>query len=873
MTRDASEARYPWLPDAVNGGAEIVTANRRLARDLATNYGEQQIAAGSKAWLTPPILFWQDWLARKLSSAQDPAMVPRRLDPFSANVLWELCLRKRMPDGLLSFGGIVRQSGQAWQRLGDWRVPMPALLASVRTRDERLFAAAAADYQDRLDTNNWVDNPGLAAAVEALIRSDDSIVPSELILAGFDQLTPAVEQVIGALAEAGCRISVRPASENQAAISMATFDQESAELRAAGAWAREKLESMPEARVAVVIPALEANAADIGRLVREGLAPGWQLGSTRHRAAVNVSYGRRLSDYPAISTALLLLRWTVRGLAGRELSILLRSRCIGSESLGERARLEHALRAQPDREWTAANFIAVLGSPDDSAGQPSFVDIARSVRDFSADAERRKTPLECVKAIDALLQAVGWPGDSPLDSAGFQLNNRWRELLNDFARVVAVLPTLSLTDAIPRISSLAAETIWQPEAETAIVEVMGFLEAAGMEFDYLWICGMDAAQWPPPARPTPFLSPVLQRDRGMPDATPGATLEFSQKVLDRLTRSAGECVVSWSRTRDDTELTVSALLDTIEATQYDGPGDPGWSAQSMMGTAAFEEIAGDPAPPVDAQEQVGGGAYTVQQQFSEPFSAFVHGRLRVRLLDQFWTGLSPGIRGNIIHNALHNLLAERPSQQELVAWSPAERGRRIGSAVDAALAPHIRDADEVIRRIIGLERGRLLQLLSDFIDAETGREPFSVMDVEKKIQFEACGVRLGFRVDRIDQADDGRLLVIDYKTGQPKTFVKQSGELKDVQLVVYAAALDADIGGLVFINVDSRAVVYRAAGSAWNGADDDTWPDTLRAWQAEVHAAIEALARGDVRLNIRQSGSASRPLAILSRIEEQKRVD
>jgi probable DNA repair protein len=871
LTNDVSEPRYAWLQDAVDAGKEIVTANRRLARTLAIAYGEQQVAAGRLAWPTPSILYWRDWLSKTLAAASNPADVPRRIDHFSASVLWERCLRKRMPETVLSFGGIVRQSGQAWQRLGDWRVPTASVLASARTRDERLFAGAAADYQDLLDENNWVDNPGLAAAVEKLLQTDRSVVPAGVMLAGFDQLSPAVEGIIASLEAAGCQTVVRAASESRASVSVAAFDQQSSELRAAGAWARNWLDVSPDARIAIVVPALEANAVEIGRLVREGLAPGWQYGSDEFRGVVNVSYGQRLSAYPAVAVALLLLRWSTEGLSGRELSILLRSLCTGHEDSGDNARLERDLRSKPDREWIVDNFLAAFAGKEDPEKSRSFLQISTKIADFGRAGDERFTPADCVRHIDELLRDVGWPGEAPLDSAGFQLVNRWRELLNEFARVSAVMPELSLAEAISRVSSLATETVWQPEADTGRVEVMGFLEAAGLEFDYLWVGGMDATQWPPPSRPAPFLSLALQRELEMPDATPGATLEFSRRVLERLMRSAGVCVLSWSRMKDDAELTASALVDQIEADHYDGPEDPGWSVAGMAGRTEFEVIGDDPAPVVGNNEHVGGGAYTVQRQFSEPFSAFVAGRLGVRPLDPFWTGLSPGVRGNIIHNALHNLLAERPSQQQLIAWTSDEIKRRVGSAIDAALAPHLHDASDVIRRIIGIERDRLRNLLIDFIGAESERAAFTVMDVEKKVDFEAFGVSLGFRVDRIDRLADGRLLVIDYKTGQPKSFIKQSGELKDVQLVVYADALKAEIGGLVFINVDSRKVDYRAVGGGWNDAEEDTWDEVLRGWTAEVHEAIKSLAAGDIRINIRQSVTDSRALGILSRLEEQKR--
>jgi len=873
VTSSSSEVKYSWLSHAIAANTDIVTASRRLARDLAGTYDEQQLAAGNKAWLTPRIWFWQDWLARQLTASAEPAAVPGYLDSFASTVLWERCLKRRMPDGLLSLGGIVRQAGQAWQRISDWNISSAELSAAAGNLDEKLFAAAAVEYQQFLDEGNWVDGAGMAALVANLVEQSSCAGPSTLVLAGFDRLNPGVERVVSALREQGTEVVVRPAPAKATTVKVVDFDQEAAELRAAGAWAREALRKNAQAKVGIVCTGLESHAAEVTRLVREGLAPGWQYGSSHHRAAANVSYGRRLSEYPAVAIALLVLRWTCHGLSSRELSVLLRSRCIASDSLAGRSRLELGLRNYPDREWTAENVLQIFATNDTSAGDQSFIDLVKNVASLSRSGMEKGTPADCVRQIDQLLTSIHWPGEASLNSQEFQLVNRWRELLNEFARVESVAARLDLTEAIQRVAALASDTIWQPETEPGVVQVMGELEAAGMEFDHLWVTGLDASQWPSNSRPSPFISRSLQQTHGMPDATPGDTLQFSKQVLTRLTGAAGHCVLSWSRNKGDSELTASTLLDGVNAKPCSGQTDPGWYAMTITGTGATVTESDDDMLPVGVDERVRGGAYTVQRQFEEPFSAFVFGRLGVRPPEPFSTGLSPGVRGNIIHNALHNLLSAKPARDELAQWSGEERSRRIGSAIDTALAQHTRHADAIISRLIGLERGRLLSMLGHFLDAEARRDQFSVADVEKNMDYERYGVRLGLRIDRIDQLGDGRQLVVDYKTGKPKHFLNKDGDLTDLQLTVYADALGGEIGGMVFINIDSREISYKGAGGGWAESDQPGWEQKLNAWRAEVHGAMKSLADGDARINLRQSASDGRALNILSRLQEQQRVD
>lgn len=867
---------YSWLQEAIAENAVVVTASRRLARELRAAYDEQQVVAGRQAWLTPSIRSWHDWLSRQSSAIENPNAIPIRLDTFSSALLMERSLRRHLPDGISGVSGIVRQAVQSWQRLAEWQVPLPELDASAQSLDERTFALAAADYAQRLHEERWVDGGGMAELVANLITEKEVPVPDKIILAGFDRRSPAVRRVVKALEDAGCVVSTAKTGKRMSALSVLPFDNVESELRAAGAWARDRLIDDPTARIAIVSPTLESNAPAITRLIREGLVPGWQSGGAAFEAAANVSYGRKLAEYPAIAIALLLLRWTCQGLTSRELSSLLRSRCIAGPKTDGRSRIELALRRQPDRAWQVDEFLRVFRGCDESQDSIFFLECVSELEKISGAQRELASPAEWARRIDAALTAAHWPGDGPLDSGEYQLINRWRELLNEFARIEVVSPQIDLREASQRLTGLASDTLYQPESGRGLVQVLGTLEAAGMEFDCIWISGLDASQWPPASRPALFISSKLQRLYEMPDATPGDTLSFARHTLQRLSGSADEGVLSWAKTRDDTELTASSLLDDFGAVENIAVDDPGWFAGCLVGQSDMVIPSDDNAPPVSADEHVRGGAYTVQRQYVEPFGAFVHGRLGVRPPDPIATGLSPSVRGNIIHNALHNLLAGKPDLDEFRGWTDEEREQRIGSAIDSALAEHTIHADPVMQRIIGIERSRLRRLLHEFVAMESARSGFTVQDVEKKLDYEAFGIRLGLRIDRIDRMADGRLLVIDYKTGLAKSLLDRNGEPADLQLIVYADALQADVGGLVLINVDSRVISYKGAGvegGPWKALGEAEWTKALDSWKSLVSDALQNISAGDVRINLLHSASEGRPLNILSRKEEQKRVD
>jgi hypothetical protein len=357
----------------------------------------------------------------------------------------------------------------------------------------------------------------------------------------------------------------------------------------------------------------------------------------------------------------------------------------------------------------------------------------------------------------------------------------------------------------------------------------------------------------------------------MPDATPADTLEFSRRTLGRLAESASSLTFSWPATDQDLQLEASPLLMPFVARDEGKGEDPGWYAASL-GRSEAKPVFGDPVPAIRPGETVSGGATTVQRQATDPFSAFAYGRLGVKDLQSIESGLPASARGNIIHRALQYLLADKPSSREMAAWSGDLDGR-IENAVDAALARQLRFADGVLLRLLAIERKRLRVILRKFHEAETRRQAFRVVAVEQSMRLLRYGVDLELRVDRIDRLADGSLLIADYKTGAVKSLLTKDGQPKELQLVVYASAIDESVGGLVLVNVDSREIVYRGAGrsSEWDRSPPELWDARLGGWKRLVDDALARLAGGDVRLNAARTTLESRPLNVLSRIEEIKR--
>ena len=290
----------------------------------------------------------------------------------------------------------------------------------------------------------------------------------------------------------------------------------------------------------------------------------------------------------------------------------------------------------------------------------------------------------------------------------------------------------------------------------------------------------------------------------------------------------------------------------------------------MVGSVPAARIE-DRVPALGPNERVAGGAAVLQQQLEQPFSAFAHGRLGIRLLQPVTVGLAPWFRGNLVHDALRRLYETLRSQADIQALDEDQVQAMAEHAADRAFRGAHRNADAVLAALLRLEERRLARLLVSVLELDKGREPFTVWGTERAFRVVVEGVPLRLRVDRIDKLTTGEFVILDYKTGAQRRFLGGDGRPTDMQLVVYACALGEAISDLGLVNVDSRGVNISGAGKTLSPALD--WEAALAEWRGAIERAARDFFAGDVRLMSRLSIQSARPLALLSRIGELRLDD
>jgi len=854
MNEGLSRTRPPELAaddlaQAMAEGATVVTPTRRLARALQGDFARHTQAA---SWLTPSVLPWSAWLQALFRELRDFGVLaqPRPcLDEWQSGALWEQALAAdEVTQKLLMPGGAAESFREAWQLAHEWCLPWPELHA--RGGDDcHSFLRVAQSYQSRLDEMGCLDGSQLPALLAATLPE---ISGPPVIFAAFDRLSPAQQGLFEALGPRARRLAP---IRREASPRLLSFPDGRLELTAAADWARRKLDEIPSARIAIVVPDLEAQAPMLEALLDEALAPQRLFpGNERTPRPWNLSLGRPLSEAPVIAAALLALGLARSDIELSELGRLLRSPFIGGAGAegADRARLDSWLRERSGERVSRARLAGWLTGRGRAPACPL---LAESLNAFTAELQaspRRRRPSEWAAAVTRALRALGWPGDTPMDSASWQTVQAWAELLDTFSRLDAVTSAMSLDEAERRLRRIATERRFQPETPPLPVQVLGLLETAGLEFDAIWVSGMHDGALPATLRPCALLPAPMQRERGMPRACPDRELEIARRLVARLGSAAPEVCFSYPENRDDEPLRPSPVIAQVPAAPARAPGGGGIAA-AMFHSRRLESITDLQAPPVTGELR--GGTGLLAAQSACPFKAFAVHRLNARAMETPGSGVDPATRGSFVHAALSELWASLRDSSALKGLDGVARKRAIRAALERAAAEHLADLPAGLAAI---ELHDAARRISELLDVEALRHDFEVIQREEAVSIELGPLKIRGRADRVDRVADG-LVVIDYKTGQANPSSWDGERPAEPQMPLYAMVFRPQLAGLAYASLKPGAVGIqgRARSQASFGpalpqrsiVGEEAWTGTLDEWQRVLQALAGAFAAGDARVD------------------------
>ncbi|HEY5366191.1 MAG TPA: hypothetical protein VIL19_06920, partial [Casimicrobiaceae bacterium] len=669
---------------ALATGAVVVTPNNRLARALAEQHERAQMAAGHAAWPTPRALPWNAWLASlwldALAADAWPSP-PALLNATQTARLWERAVAADALD-LLDTRGAAERAAHAWTI---FHAHAEAQETPAQFNGGGDDAAAFARWARRFERSATdlaaIDNAQLPQSLVAALAQRPFVDARAFVFAGFVEFTPQQTRLIDALRTAGARVDILAVGAGGGTgggtCSRAQYRTSTDELVAALQWARARTLADATARATIAVVDLSARLPLTLQLADEILCP-QAVARARLDGArpYNVSLAPPLATHPLAVAAFDLLE-----LARQKLPLARAAALVRSPFLAGGAALA-ALRARHERGWRQRNLtelslnglIRELG--DDDALRQGLLALSQSLR----HALPRSPHTWADTFVDALREC-GWPGSDAQSSAVYQAYAALSRAIGEWRSLALVEARMDAAAALSSLRAHCARTTFQPESAPARIQVLGVLEAAGLDFDGLWLAGMDADAWPPRVVPEPFLPVSWQRARGVAQASAERSLLRAERLTTQLVASARDVVASHVASTDHPPRSVSPLCNWPISAH---PPQPTPTMRAIAAAATLARVADTTLPALAAASRIRGGVRVIELQSDCAFRAAASLRLHADAWPRAGIGLTAMERGNLVHAAMAALWKSLHDQATLRALDDAALRARIDAAVMVA---------------------------------------------------------------------------------------------------------------------------------------------------------------------------------------------
>lgn len=578
-------------------------------------------------------------------------------------------------------------------------------------------------------------------------------------------------------------------------------DERRAAIRWAGDWLSATAEHAQSSQIAIVVPELHRERGQ------------WERALASSTLEYNLSLGLPVSKHPWAAAGFALVSSLLNALPVETLSAALRHPRWGRSvdvlraiSARERDLLQRGVAHCRIDEFCLAQ-VASLRAIQDRIEQ-----VSTTVKIGSDRLSRGQW-----NAIFERLIAAFSGGDFALDSDTFQLKAALLESIERWLQLDEWLPTVTLSEAQRELIEITDQGAFQPEGSDAPIQVVGLLEAAGVPFDAMWLCGSSDRVLPERQRANPFLALSWQRSvrAGLAD-------------VDECDARAARLLAAWRSLCPD--IRVSLPLERGGEPLQWSPLWRNFPLQTLslhdrpdsLHPPNLERLDDERAPSWSPGEKESRGTRAFEAQALCPRRGLAEGRWRLTRWPSPESGLSPLQRGELVH-----AVAQRLGESLMSTANDFDHARSSLSdwiAESISLMRH--DLTHVPSVVWTAEARRLQKVFTTLVEIEASREPFRVLDVEKKVESELCGIHLSMRIDRIDEvhseaareSEERAYAVIDFKSGSVQRGHLFDERLTLPQLPLYAYALGMNsVAAVAFAKVGDEEQGFASLGSESSG--------------------------------------------------------
>lgn len=875
-----------WTLLAEQKDCIVLTVNSRLPRILKADY-HAHCAATQKQMVsrTPTILPWTQWLAQLPSTwvvageLNPDILHTHTLSPAEETLLWQTQLANQTDITLLQPRLAASDAQKAAQLLAVWQ---PKIEEAEYTSEYTQLSNWIEQIEEHCREHNWQTSSQRAWNIIEWITQQAVSLPTCIVLSGFEDHTPLQLALWQALQSRQVKIyrwqgNDRPATS----YALQRYPTPHLEQQACADWAALQTQQHPDWKIGIIVPDIQNLQGSLRQCfdlrLHGDMTLAWLADQPR---AYNLSLGTALQEENLSRIALILLALACgqRSISFSDISLLLLTRYWGDNlqhsSQQARQQAEQALRKHAVPEQSAQNWLRALQQHWEKKPLPDAMQVYwQALLVWQAQYQNQNLTLQAWgQAFAELLNQCGWGGKHTLESREHQTIEHWQAILVELSSLQRIQnAAMKSHAALKQLQYLLSNTLFQPKTKNEpAIQILGPLEAVGMQFDATWLLGATDNILPSAARPHALIPAAAQRRSNMPHANAERELQYAKGWLTRLQHSCDIFIASAAELDQETPLAPSPLLADLPRNLVTAP-----PAVTYAKLESLSDQQGEPLTASEKNQLQKGGTSLLKHQALCPQWAFVAHRLQVKALETPTTHHDASEQGNSLHKTLQILWQDWENQARFLADLAANRvTEKVRRAAQTALEDYTLPAG-----VRHLESIRIEKLLLRWLtEVEAQRAPFSVERCESTLLLKIGELKLKGTLDRLDQLNNGQYLIIDYKSSGNLNIKDWTGTPpSEPQLPLYATHYidTADSSALAamtyaqlhpqkcqFVGISAEDnllpkvsaydAVKQQGKNLFNKENFPTWQSVLNHWQSCLTQLANDFSAGNAALTFKK---------------------
>ncbi|MDI4654585.1 MULTISPECIES: PD-(D/E)XK nuclease family protein [Pseudoalteromonas] len=845
-----------------------ITPNNRIAANL-TSYTVNFILNETckSACLTPTILPLKQWIADTFNTLRINNVAPfSKLALVTESALASYWVRamysQGQSDNLINPSEWLREAMAADKIAARWKLVNYTPDSALSNH----FKKWRKQVQKELLSNGYVTEAMAIELVISAIKNGELSLPKNVYTFAFDEIPPLYQDLFDAITNHANLSELKPLRSKAKWYRVETLCSED-QFKVAAKWASKVIENEKGKSIAIVSPDLKSQKKDIIKSLNDVFEPQWVLPeSGSYTAPYDVSLGEPLNQIPLFNRALYYLSLENVVMSEEVINIINDPFAFANKEKMERRRFAKKMRDNRGIK-TALKSLAMKSSC------PPF--LSKSLNDFANLSEALNTnsmvPSKWAMAFNDMLSVIGWAKNVELNELELLGAKKWVDALDMLAALDTHTGTITKELALRLINQYTANTLVTPQTKGSPINVLGALEAAGLDFDYVWVLDCNNNVFPAKAEPNACLPHALQIESKTPHSSGEREHEFTNQLFSRYSTSCDELYTSYI-TEDQYGSKEAAFILTEATADIDADSiidhDLICYKEASFQRFSTHTVNNEIGPLATNNNTIPGGVAVLDLMNLCPMQAITNNRLKVgEHKPNFTMGLFGGERGEMMHNALEAMWGEiielakaqkSPTHSDqLHLMEPVDVQSMIERAVDSAF--FWLDRDDISDELIEQERKQMSSTLTQWIEIEKARDKFNVIAMEKSDFVILGDFKIKIRKDRLDSvvnsANINKTLALDYKSSEESCTSALSRKIDKSQLPL--AALSEGANGVGYLNVvpyssnisgladDESLEMFKPIGKHRAQAPKE-WQELTGWWRDTLAERVKQYAQGFV---------------------------